>query len=100
MDTLTIYFLEPFIPATELVVFMEFSANLQTEEKFGFYQTTYVNQNGETKYVGATQFKQYHARQAFPHYDEPEHKTPFELSITHDPSQSALSNTPGTSVVK
>lgn len=84
---------------TELVVQIKYSAQLQTEEKVGFYRASYVI-NGEVRYVGATQFKQVNARLAFPHYDEPGFKTPFELTITHDAGQKAIANTMGSSAVK
>lgn len=98
-DTLTIFFMETLDFHTELIVIIKYSANLQTEEKTGFYQTSYVI-NGESRFVGATQFKQVGARLAFPHYDEPANKVSFELTITHDSSQHALSNTFGTSLTK
>jgi len=81
---------------------IEYSAALRTEMR-GFYQRSYVNANGETKYVAATQFESEDARYAFPCFDEPELKANFTVSIlvtAHDaafPKMKALTNMPESS---
>jgi len=42
----------------------------------------------------ATQFKKTQARRAFPCYDEPRFRTPFNVSIKTDNNEIALSNMP------
>lgn len=100
-DTLTIYFTENLEPETELVITIKYSANLLTSANgFGFYQTSYVI-DGETRYMAATNFESsVSTRYAFPQYDEPGFKAVFELTITHDESRHAISNTLGTPVPK
>lgn len=97
-DTLTIYFLDKLTPGSELVIKIEYSAVMMTYEA-GFYQTSYIVE-GQTKYLGATQFQATEGRYTFPHYDEPGFKAVFDLAITHDPSLNAISNTLGRSQLK
>lgn len=92
-DTLTIYFLRELVEGSELLVLIKYSTNMMTYEA-GFHQTSYV-MDGRTRYVGATQFQATDGRYAFPHYDEPRFKVVFELTITHDASFNAISNTFG-----
>ncbi|XP_070509761.1 aminopeptidase N-like [Chironomus tepperi] len=92
-DSLTIYFLDTLSAGTKITVNIKYSANLLTAST-GFYRTSYV-ENGQTRYLATTQFQPTGARYAFPNYDEPGFKTPFELSITHDKSYSAIANTFG-----
>lgn len=98
VDTLTIYFLNEVEANTRLLIHVAYTTNLLTGGS-GFYRTSYVL-NGQTRYLGATQFQPAHARYAFPHYDEPGFKAIFDLSITHDVSRSAIANTFGNSVIK
>ncbi|KAL7036535.1 hypothetical protein ACKWTF_008841 [Chironomus riparius] len=92
-DSLTIYFMDILSAGSKITVNIKYSANLLTSST-GFYRTSYV-ENGQTRYLAATQFQPSSARYAFPCYDEPGFKTPFELSITHDKSYSAIANTFG-----
>lgn len=46
------------------------------------------------RWLAATQFQTTHARSAFPCYDEPAFRTPFNISIKKYKSQIALSNMP------
>ncbi|KAG7211605.1 hypothetical protein KM043_010860 [Ampulex compressa] len=63
------------------------------DDVFGFYRSSYVA-DGETKWIGVTQFSPTHARRAFPCMDEPHLKAHFILHIGHDGKQRASSNTP------
>lgn len=92
-DSLTIYFISEQPAGTQIYVEIKYSTNLLTGST-GFYRTTYT-QAGVTKYLATTQFQPTSARYAFPHYDEPGYKTPFELSITHHESFHAIANTFG-----
>lgn len=97
-DTLTIYFFDYVLPNDELSIHIEYSTNL-VEGATGFYQTSYII-DGETRYLGATQFESTGGRYCFPHYDEPGFKATFDLSITHSISHRAIANTFGTTVRK
>ena len=97
-DTLIIYFFEELPAAAEIAVHIKYSTVMPTFGS-GFYQTTY-SLNGQTRYVGSTQFQPTGARYTFPHYDEPEYKAIFELKITHHASYSAIANTFGTDELK
>nr|ADZ57273.1 aminopeptidase N4 [Chilo suppressalis] len=60
----------------------------------GFYRGYYFL-NNEIRYYATTQFQPYHARMAFPCFDEPQFKSRFIISITRDPSLSpSYSNMP------
>ncbi|XP_036373081.1 glutamyl aminopeptidase isoform X1 [Megalops cyprinoides] len=59
----------------------------------GFYRTTYM-ENGVLKKIAATDHEPTDARKSFPCFDEPNKKATYKVSITHDPSYSALSNMP------
>ncbi|KAG5680753.1 hypothetical protein PVAND_010240 [Polypedilum vanderplanki] len=95
-DTITIYFVETLDKNSQISVNIKYSTNLLTSST-GFYRTTYT-QGGVTKYLAATQFQPSSARYSFPCYDEPGFKTPFELSILHDKSYTAIANTLGTTI--
>lgn len=92
-DSITIYFMKELPAGTQIYVTIKYSTRLLTGST-GFYRTTYI-QGADIKYLAATQFQPTSARYAFPHYDEPGYKTPFELSITHDESYHAIANTFG-----
>ena len=66
-DSLTIYFMDILSAGTKITVNIKYSANLLTSST-GFYRTSYV-ENGQTKYLAATQFQPTSARYAFPNYD-------------------------------
>lgn len=97
-DSLTIYFMNELVGGTQISVNIKYSTNLLTSST-GFYRTSYT-QGGRTKYLAATQFQPTSARYAFPNYDEPGYKTPFDLSIKHDASFHAIANTFGYKVPK
>lgn len=97
-DTLIIYFFDELLAQSEIVVHIKYATLLPTFGS-GFYQTTYTL-NNQVRYVGVTQFQATGARYAFPHYDEPEYKAVFDLTITHHASFSAIANTFGNDVLK
>jgi aminopeptidase N len=97
-DSITIYFMKEIPAGTQIYVTIKYSTNLLTSST-GFYRTAYT-QDGRNKYLAATQFQPTSARYAFPHYDEPGYKTPFELSITHHESYHAIANTFGIQIPK
>lgn len=97
-DTLTIYFDDNLTVGSEMKVLINYATTMMNYEA-GFYQTSYVI-NGETRYLGATQFQATEARYAFPHYDEPAYKAIFELKITHNSTLGAISNMMGVDAAK
>ena len=60
----------------------------------GFYRSRSTDKNGNLTYVAATHFEPTGARLAFPCWDEPAFKAPFNISITHPKSYHAISNMP------
>ncbi|VVC40906.1 Hypothetical protein CINCED_3A003082 [Cinara cedri] len=59
----------------------------------GFYRSVYKERNN-TMWMAVTNFKPTFARRAFPCYDEPTYKTPFNISLGRQPYQMSLSNMP------
>lgn len=59
----------------------------------GFYRSMY-KENNVNKWMAVSQFKPTYARRAFPCYDEPEYKTPFNISLGRQENQMTLSNMP------
>ncbi len=60
----------------------------------GFYRSTFVDANGATQVLAATQFEAPHARAAFPCFDEPEFKAIFAVTLVVRDGLLALSNGP------
>ncbi|KAK7866387.1 hypothetical protein R5R35_009814 [Gryllus longicercus] len=65
-----------------------------SQELEGFYLSSYINKNGEKKYLATTHFEPTYARQAFPCFDEPQFKAKFRMSLYRDKFQIALFNMP------
>ncbi|KAI3368051.1 hypothetical protein L3Q82_026874, partial [Scortum barcoo] len=59
----------------------------------GFYRVIYT-ENGVSKKIAATDHEPTDARKSFPCFDEPNKKSTFQISITHDANYQALSNMP------
>ncbi|MES1921889.1 hypothetical protein MHBO_003420, partial [Bonamia ostreae] len=70
---------------------IKYSGEINDQMK-GFYRSNYVK-DGKTNFVGCTQFEAIDARRALPCWDEPSHKSTFELSIKVDKKYTVLSNT-------
>ena len=82
------------LPAGETVVLsLSFSYMLSTDLS-GFYNGSYVDQEGSKHVLASTQFEPTDARRAFPCFDEPAFKANFSISITHDSRYDATSNMP------
>lgn len=75
---------------------LEFTGKI-TDAMNGLYPSRYKD-DGKEKIIFGTQFESHHAREVFPCIDEPEAKATFDLSLTTDEKDVALSNTPVKSV--
>ncbi|XP_008211798.2 endoplasmic reticulum aminopeptidase 2 isoform X2 [Nasonia vitripennis] len=74
-------------------VHLRFISKLKNELE-GFYLSSYVNANGEKRYLATTHFEPTYARSAFPCFDEPQYKAKFKVSIFRDRFHIALCNMP------
>merc|ERR1712166_3970 len=63
-------------------------------EMAGYYRSSYTNMNGDSKFMGTTQFEALDARRAFPCWDEPARKAVFAITLTVPIALSAVSNMP------
>jgi alanyl aminopeptidase len=75
------------VPAGPAVIRIEYGADFEAGLN-GIYKVLV----GEDAYA-FTQFESIHARKAFPGFDEPAYKTPFNISVTTRAGYEALSNT-------
>jgi aminopeptidase N len=58
----------------------------------GLYYDSYVDTDGSTKYLAATQMESIEARAAFPCFDEPDLKATYNITIVSKPPSITLSN--------
>lgn len=58
---------------------IEYTGILSTSDMYGFYKSSYVDEDGNTKYLATTFFSPVHARRAFPCFDEPAMKATFDF---------------------
>ncbi|XP_067012904.2 endoplasmic reticulum aminopeptidase 1 isoform X2 [Anabrus simplex] len=72
---------------------LRFTSKLSHELE-GFYLSSYINKEGEKKYLATTHFEPTYARSAFPCFDEPHFKARFKMSIFRDRFHIALFNMP------
>ncbi|XP_060860635.1 glutamyl aminopeptidase-like [Metopolophium dirhodum] len=91
-EILYIYAQNNLLPYRRYQVKIVFQGLLRTDMT-GFYRSMY-KENNVTKWMAVTQFKPAYARRAFPCYDEPEYKTPFNISLGKRMNQMTLSNMP------
>lgn len=82
------------VPAGRLGLAITYEAAFGTQLK-GLYRV----RSGDSAYA-FTQFEAISARLAFPSFDEPRFKTPFDVALTVPPNQIALANTPIDTAVK
>ncbi len=88
-EELVLFFDQP-LPAGRITLELAFAAPFD-DELSGLYRI----KDGERWYA-FTQFEATDARRAFPCFDEPAFKVPFEIAITAPPGAIALANTPET----
>lgn len=68
-----------------------FSGELN-DKLVGFYRSTFVDSDGETRTIACTQFESTHARRAFPCWDEPAFKASFTVTLDVPDDLLAVSN--------
>lgn len=72
---------------------IDYIGTLRTDN-YGFYRSSYRNDNGDQIWLATTQFESTNARHAFPCYDEPQLKATFTTTVIHGSSYHTLSNMP------
>uniref|UniRef100_A0A8C5M1M5 Leucyl and cystinyl aminopeptidase n=1 Tax=Leptobrachium leishanense TaxID=445787 RepID=A0A8C5M1M5_9ANUR len=78
----------------ECVLSMEYTSNF-SDTYYGFYKSSYMNE-GNPRWLAATQFEPLAARKAFPCFDEPTFKAAFQIQIKRSNEHISLSNMPKT----
>ncbi|KAF9132540.1 hypothetical protein BGX30_012620, partial [Mortierella sp. GBA39] len=91
-DTTTFTF-DSELPKGAAVLRISFDGIL-SDKMAGFYRSSYKDAEGNTKYMGVTQFEATDARRAFPCWDEPAAKATYTISLTVPTELVALSNMP------
>jgi aminopeptidase N len=82
---------------TMYVLAMNFVGILNNQMR-GFYRSTYIGLDLQTKIMATTQFEPTDARRAFPCIDEPAAKATFQLTVTIPNNLQSISNTPIASI--
>ncbi|XP_061906839.1 leucyl-cystinyl aminopeptidase [Entelurus aequoreus] len=75
------------------VLTLDYTADL-SHTYDGFYNSSYIDQDGNKRVLAATQFEPLFARKAFPCFDEPSFKAIFQIKIKRKLEYMALSNMP------
>ncbi|XP_063990680.1 putative aminopeptidase-2 isoform X2 [Diachasmimorpha longicaudata] len=84
---------EPLATGSPLIIEISYTGILNTIMK-GFYRSSYIDANNNTRWLAATHLEPVGARKMFPCFDEPALKATFRLSVSRPPGFKALSNTP------
>lgn len=69
-------------------------SGMLNDKMAGFYRSQYPGKNGQTSYLGVTQFEATDARRALPCWDEPARKARFHVSLVAPDHMAVLSNMP------
>tara|TARA_B100001123_G_scaffold416237_1_gene517604 strand:- start:7460 stop:10066 length:2607 start_codon:yes stop_codon:yes gene_type:complete len=73
------------------VLHIEFSGILN-DQLHGFYRSSYVDVDGQEKWMATTQLEATDARRAFPSWDEPSYKSTFNVTLIIPQDLVAISN--------
>ncbi|XP_068909492.1 aminopeptidase N-like [Tenebrio molitor] len=92
-DILTLTTSTPLVQEASYLLRFNYTAELRTDEMYGFYKSWYIAPDGTVRYLATTQFQPTHARKAFPCFDEPLYKAEFDIKITHPSEYMAAGNT-------
>ncbi|XP_050432825.1 uncharacterized protein LOC126840878 [Adelges cooleyi] len=91
-EQLEIHVKEDLVSGQKYYLKISFAGKLRNDMT-GFYKSSYT-ENNATKWLAVTQFEPTYARRAFPCYDEPSIKVPFDIKVIRRYDQIALSNMP------
>ncbi len=78
-------------PAGATTISLSFEGRFN-DRLVGFYLSTFSDAAGTERVIATTQFEAPHARKAFPCWDEPAHKSTFEISLRVPSGMEAVSN--------
>lgn len=88
------YRVKDYLYPDEIVILeIEYSGFLR-QDNGGFYRSSYLDAEGNTKWLATTQFESTNARHAFPSYDEPQIRSVYGLTINSHKSFVPISNMP------
>ncbi|XP_012230687.2 putative aminopeptidase-2 [Linepithema humile] len=91
-DFLIINLEEEVLNGTQLTIEITYTGHLNTSELRGFYKSSYINTNGETRWLAATHLEPIGARKMFPCFDEPALKALFTVEAIVPLNYRAVSN--------
>ncbi|XP_070567834.1 aminopeptidase N-like [Ptychodera flava] len=80
----------------DYVVVVEYTGVLE-DDLIGIYRSSYIDDDGNRRYLAASFFSPANARKAFPCFDEPAMKANISTTLVHRPEYVALSNMPSSS---
>ena len=80
---LTIYLENSILSGSSIALRTRYLVRLTDADTQGLYLSSFINSNGDTEYLTATQFESTHAREAFPCFDEPSLKATFDFKMKY-----------------
>lgn len=93
LEFLQIHVTQGLTAGTRYTLSIDYTGTLR-EDNYGFYRSSYRNNDGVQIWQATTQFESTDARHGFPCYDEPQLRATFRTTIIHGSSYTALSNMP------
>ena len=90
-ETVTVSFGSP-IPAGTAQLGIDFTGELNDKLR-GFYRSSYIDVDGNQRWMATTQFESTDARKAFPCWDEPAVKATFDVTLIVPEELAVISNT-------
>ncbi|XP_011706301.1 PREDICTED: uncharacterized protein LOC105461501 [Wasmannia auropunctata] len=91
-DFLVIYLEKELPKDAEVTIEIEYTSSLNPAELRGFYKSSYVNENNETRWLVASHLEPVGARKMFPCFDEPAMKATFTVEVSVPPNYEPISN--------